>query len=190
MPSNALAVHLETLLGDADELVGVARRVRDELGGSFSRLTSANRATVIMCVSAWEACIEELVRESLEALRPPSPPLGLWPALDATIRGQLGRFNNPNVENVRMLLSDALGLPDLHLHWRWQNCTTAQAAQRLATAISERHQIAHGVNPRPVVHYEHAARLPQFFRRLARCADDAVRRHLVAVHGIAHPWPA
>lgn len=67
-----------------------------------------------MCTSAWEAYIEELVRESLDVLRPAAPPLGLWPALNASIRGQLGRFNTPNTENIRMLISDAIGLQDIH----------------------------------------------------------------------------
>ncbi len=189
MPSNAWNVHLDLLLGDADNLILISPRARDELGVSPARTASMSRATVIMCVSAWEAYIEELVRESLEALRPPAAPLAAWPAHNAAVRGQLGRFNNPNTENVRMILSDALGIPDIHTHWRWQNVSPAQATQRLAAAMTQRHQIAHGVSPRPLVSAGYAGRLPQFFRRLARCTDAAVRRHLVAVLGVAHPWP-
>ncbi len=85
------------------------------------------------------------------ALRPPAPPLGVWPALNATVRGQIGRFNTPNVDNVRTLLSDVIGLPNIQLHWTWQNNTSAQAVARLGLAMDLRHQIAHGVNPRPVV---------------------------------------
>jgi hypothetical protein len=145
---------------------------------------------VIVCTSSWEAYIEELVRECLNLLRPPAPPLGLWPALNATVRGQLGRFNTPNAENTRMLISDAIGLPDIQLAWTWQNCTSSQAVQRLSDAMSLRHQIAHGVNPRPVVATTYATQLREFFRRLGTCTDDAVRAHLVNVHGIADPWPA
>ncbi len=189
MPSNALAAHLEVLLGDADALVGVALRVREELGEGFARTAPMNRAVVVMCVSAWEAYIEELIREALEALRPPAPPLGSWPALNAHVRGQLGRFNNPGPENVRLLLSDSFGLPDIRQAWRWQNCTPDQAIQRLSSAMTQRHEIAHGVSPRPAVFSDTAARLPQFFRRLSNCTDAAVRRHLVNVLGIVHPWP-
>jgi hypothetical protein len=110
-----------------------------------------NRAVVVTCVAAWEAYIEELLRESLNVLRPSAPPLGLWPALNASVRGQLGRFNTPNTENVRALISDALGLQDIQSTWAWQNCTSTQAVQRLAVTMTLRHQIAHGVNPRPVV---------------------------------------
>jgi hypothetical protein len=141
------------------------------------------------CTSAWEAYIEELVRESLNVLRPPAPPLGLWPALNATVRGQLGRFNTPNTENVRLLISDAIGLQDVHTFWAWQNCTSAQAVQRLADAMTLRHQIAHGVNPRPLVNTAYSSQLPAFFRHLGLCTDRAVRAHLVNVLGIASPRP-
>ena len=133
--------------------------------------------------------IEELVRESLNVLRPANPPLGVWPALNASVRGQLGRFNNPNTENIRMLISDALGLQDIQRAWAWQNCTSAQAVQRLADAMTLRHQIAHGVNPRPLVATFFSIQLPDFFRRLGHCTDRAVRDHFVNVLGIANPWP-
>jgi hypothetical protein len=148
-----------------------------------------NRSIVVNCVSAWEAFIEELVREAINALRPAAPPLGNWPALNASLRGQLGRFHTPSAENVRTLISDALGLPDILADWGWQNCTSAQAMQRLAGAMTLRHQIAHGVNPRPVVAKAYARELPEFFLRLGRCTDRGVRDHLLNVLGIANPWP-
>jgi hypothetical protein len=142
-----------------------------------------------MCVSAWEAYIEELVRESLNALRPAAPPLGVWPALNAAVRGQLGRFNTPNTDQVRMLISDALGLQDVHHSWTWRSCTSEQAVQRLGLATDLRHRIAHGVNPRAIIHNSYSKRLPEFFRRLGLCTDDAVRQHLVNVLGVPNPWP-
>jgi hypothetical protein len=105
------------------------------------------------------------------------------------VRGQLGRFNNPNTENIRLLISDALGLPDIQTNWAWQNCTSRQAVQRLADAIALRHQIAHGVNPRPVVATNYSNQLPIFFRRLGLCTDRAVRLHFANVLGIANLWP-
>jgi hypothetical protein len=188
MPSDAYTGHLLELLLDADELDGAHSRRRTGRPGRQYGLAALNRAAVVMCVSAWEAYIEELVRESLNALRPPAP-LGLWPALNASVRGQLGRFNTPNVENVRMLLSDAIGLPDVQHSWVWRSCTSAQAVQRLTEAMTFRHQISHGVNPRPVIHNSYSSQLAEFFRRLARCTDAAVRNHLVSVHGIVNPWP-
>jgi hypothetical protein len=162
MPSNAYTSHLTPLLADAEHLDDAHRQLPPGVSGR----SALNRAAVVASVSAWEAYIEELVRESLTVLRPPAPPLGLWPALNATIRGQLGRFHNPNLDNVRTLLGDALGLQDIQDSWFWQNCTSAQAAERLAAVMGLRHRIAHGVNPRPVVNHSYSSRLPDFFRRL------------------------
>ena len=129
------------------------------------------------------------MREALQALRPAGPALGVWPAHNAAIRGQLGRFNTPSADNVRQRLSDAVGPPDVRLSWGWRNCTAAQAEQRLAYALRVRHQVAHGVNPRPTVHNYYSSQLPDFFLRLGRCTDAAVRNHLVVAHGLANPWP-
>lgn len=189
MPSNALRVHLNQLLRDADELDDAHARLRTGSAGRQYRLAALNRAAVVMCVSAWEAFIEELVRESLNVLCATAPALTGWSIHSATVGTQLARFNNPNVDNVRTLLSDALGLANIQQSWFWQNCTAAQATQRLTTAITLRHQIAHGVSPRPIIHNQYSSQLPDYFRRLGSATDQAVRNHLVNVIGIANPWP-
>ena len=102
--------------------------------------------------------------------------------------GLLNTFNTPNPGNVERLIRNCIGLADVPLSWTWQNCTTAQAAQRLTIAMTYRHEIAHGVNPRPLIQHSYSSRLVDFIRRLARCTDDAVRNHLTNVHGAA-PWP-
>jgi hypothetical protein len=189
LPSTALNGHLVPLLTDAYDLNVAHRRLRTGRPGRQYRLAALNRAAVVICISAWEAYIEELVRESLVALRPATPPLGSWSALNASVRGLLGRFNTPNADQVRQLFSDALGLPDIHLTWAWPNCTSTQAVQRLAFAMDLRHQIAHGVNPRPLVNNPYSSQLPDFFTRLGSCTDTGVRAHLVDVLGVANPWP-
>ena len=188
MPSNAFVVHLEQLLEDAAELDNAHTRLRTGNPGRQYRLAALNRAAVLMSVSAWESYVEELMRESLQALRPAPGPLGTWPALNAHVLRLLGRFNNPNPGNVESLIDNCIGLPNVHLSWTWQNCTFAQAVQRLTDAMTYRHRIAHGVNPRPVIYNNYSNQLPAFFRLLAQSTDDAVRNHLVTVHGIANPW--
>jgi hypothetical protein len=189
LPSDALSIHLRQLLVDADELNRAHIQLRTGGPGRQYGLASLNRAAVVMSVSAWEAYIEELMRESVRVLQPPAPPLGSWPALNAYAMGLLGNFNTPNQVNVERLIRNCLGLADVHLSWTWQNCTSAQAVQRLTVAMTYRHHIAHGVNPRPTVHNNYSSQLPDFFRRLARCTDSAVRNHLIHVHGVAAPWP-
>ena len=189
MPSNSFSIHLRQLLIDAEELDDVHTQLRTGNPGRQYGLASLNRAAVVMSVSAWESYIEELLREAIRALQPAIAPLGVWPALNAYAQGQLGRFHTPNQVNVERLFRDCLGLANVQHSWNWQNCNSVQAAQRLTDAMTLRHQIAHGVNPRPIIHNYYAAQLPDFFRRLARCTDEAVRNHLVSVHGVVTPWP-
>jgi hypothetical protein len=189
LPSTAFSVHLSELLLDADELDAAHTQLRTGSPGRQYGLASLNRAAVVMSVSAWESYVEELMRESVQVPQPPAPPLGAWPALNAYVSGLLGNFNTPNPVNVGRLIRNCLGLANVDHSWNWQNCTSAQAVQRLTDAMTYRHQIAHGVNPRPTIHNYYSSQLPDFFRRLARCTDNAVRNHLVNVHGVATPWP-
>lgn len=189
MPSDAFSVHLERLLLDAEELDDAHTELRTGSPGRQYGLASLNRAVVVMSISAWESYVEELMRESVNALRPPAPPLGVWPPLNARVMGLLANFHTPNSANVERLIRNCLGLADVHLSWTWRNCTSAQAVQRLTDAMTYRHQIAHGVNPRPIIHNNYSSQLPDFFRRLARCTDNAVRNHLINVHGLAVLWP-
>ena len=69
MPSNAFTGHLTQLLRDADDLDNAHFRLRTGSPGRQYRLAALNRAAVVVCVSAWESYIEELVRESLNAIR-------------------------------------------------------------------------------------------------------------------------
>jgi hypothetical protein len=187
--SNAFSVHLEQLLADAKELQDAHTRLKTGEPGRQYGLASLNRSTVIISVSAWESYVEELLRDCLQALRPPAPLMGAWPTLNAHVLGLLARFHTPNAVNVANLIHNSLGLPDIRPSWGWQNCTSLQAEQRLDQALTYRHEIAHGVNPRPNIDNLYASRLPGFVRRLARCTDDAVRHFLVNTHGIANPWP-
>jgi len=189
LSSNAFSVHLQQLLRDAEELDDAHARLRTGQPGRQYGLASLNRATVVMSISAWESYIEELLRACLQALRPPAPPLGPWPALNASVLGLLGRFHTPNADNVADLIRNCLGLQDIRTSWTWQNCPAPQAEQRLNQALRYRHQISHGVNPRPIILNPYSSQLPNFIRRLARCTDDAVRHYLVNTHVIANPWP-
>jgi hypothetical protein len=190
MPSNAFTVHLVQLLQDADDLDDAHSRLKTGKPGRQYRLASLNRAALVISVSAWESNVEELMRECLLVLHaPPAPPLDPWPALNAYVLGLLGRFHTPNSNNVTNLIDNCLGLPSISSSWTWQNCTPAQAAARLDAVLDFRHQIAHGVNPRPPIHNTYSAPLPLFFRKLALCTDRAARAHLVGTLGIATPWP-
>ena len=189
MPSNAFTMHLDQLLDDARELDAIHSQLRTGNPGRQFGLASLNRAAVVISVSAWESYVEELMRECLQALCPPVPPMGNWPALNAFILGEVGRFNTPNAGNVANMINRCLGLIDVRISWVWKNCTAAQAENLLDEALGHRHEIAHGVNPRPVIHNAYSRWLPGFIRRLANRTDQAVRHHLVTVNGLPNPWP-
>jgi hypothetical protein len=142
-----------------------------------------------MCLSAWEAYVEELSKEALQTFRPANPAGTVWQSMNANARAQIGRFNTPNADNIRALLSDAIGFPDVTIHWQWHNNTPRQARDRLQEAIRLRHEIAHGVNPRPTIHNNYSSGLPGLFRRLGQATDAAVRAYLVDTLGVANPWP-
>jgi len=188
MPSLALTVHLGQLLEDAEQLLRAQVALR-RTPGTRAMSMALYRASVVLCVSAWESFVEELLREAVAAIRPAAPPLGMWPALNATARSAVGRFNTPNTEQVRSLFSDAIGLQDVQAAWEWQRSTVADARERLQEMMEYRHQIAHGVNPRPDIDAPFARELPLFLRRLARSTDAAVRAYLTGALGVAEPWP-
>src|SRR5438270_14043750 len=98
---------------DADELNKIHGRLRTGYPGRQYGLASLNRAAVVISVSAWESYVEELMRESLRALRPAAPPLGNWPALSAFILWELGRFTTPTAQNVANMINRCLGLANV-----------------------------------------------------------------------------
>jgi hypothetical protein len=189
MPSQAYTNHLDILLADAAELNSAHTRLRTGNRGRQWGLGALNRAVVVLCVSAWEAYLEEIIKESVEAMRPAAPPMGSWSSLKATALSEIGRFNNPNVDNTTKLFASCLGLPDVTVHWAWRNCSRATAREYLNDALKQRHQIAHGVNPRPTVHNAYAQWLPNFFRNLGRHTDIAVLDQLTTqLHVAPPPW--
>jgi hypothetical protein len=188
MPSQAFTNYLDVLLRDAEDIQDAHTELRTGNAGRQWGLGGLNRASVVMCVSAWEAYVEELTKESLEKMRPAAPPLGNWPALNASARSEIGSFNNPNPEKVRMLFANCIGLQNITVSWHWQGCAVAEAVNHLQQALSYRHQIAHGVNPRPVVHNYYSRWLPGFFRRLGRKTDDAVKDYLMQTLALPIPW--
>ena len=190
MTSKAYNDYLLPLLEDAAEIEDAHRRLRTGTQGRQWKLGALNRAAIVMCLSAWEAYVEELVKESIDSFKPTVAANTLWQSINADARSQIGRFNTPNVDNVRRLIADTLGLQDVTQFWAWQNTTPQQACDRLKEAITHRHHVAHGVNPRPTIHNQYASRLPGFFKKLGLSTDLAVRAYLVNTLHVGSPWTA
>jgi RiboL-PSP-HEPN len=189
VPSTAYSGRLVPLLRDAEELNDAYTQLNGVPALRHFATEALNRAVVVMCISAWEAYIEELVRESLQALHNPAPHPGLVQALNELLRDDLDRFHTPSAGNVQSLVRQTIGLTDIRRAWYWPGMTIAQAGAALGQALNLRHRIAHGAHPRPVVHNHYTSQLPDFFRRLGPRTDAAVRHRLVNQHGILAPWP-
>ena len=188
MASNAFKGYLIPLLKDAEELDKAHRNLRTGLAGRQWGLGALNRAVVVMCVSAWEAYLEEIVQEAVDVLRPGTPVVTEWQSLKARVSSAIGRFNNPNVENTRRLIADSLGLADVTGNWTWQNCTSEHACDKLNQVMKYRHEVAHGVNPRPTITNPYSKALPKFFRQLARRTDAAIKSYLVTALSVPSSW--
>lgn len=187
MPSNAYKLHLLVLLQDAGELEAAHRRLRTGAVGRQWGLGALNRAVIVSSVSAWEAYLEAVILEVIDAARPRGA-TGVWAIWRASASTAIRRFHNPDPDNAVTLLRDCLGLQDVRVHWRWRNCTSTSARSRLKAALRLRHEVAHGVNPRPIIHNHYAQRLPGFFRRIGTCTDTAIKSHASAVLGLPPPW--
>ncbi len=189
MPSSALLNHLDVVLADAEEIDRAHRELRTGNAGRQYGLGALNRAMVVMCVSAWETYVEEVTKETLDLLRPTTPHLGVWPSHNASVRSLIGRFNNPNVQNTKNLIRECMGLGDVTQYWTWQGSTDQRACERLDEAIRLRHEIAHGVIPRPIIHnQQYASRLPGFFRKLGTRTDFGISAYLGNVLAINTGW--
>ena len=189
MPSNAYTGTLAQMLLDAEALDDAHTQITTLAAPPPGSLDAITRAVVVACLSAWEAYVEAVILEAVEALRPVAAPLGSWPSHKATALAELRRFNTPNPDNVRLLFSNTLGMPDIRPGWAWPGHTPDQAVHDLTLGMQLRNKIAHGVNPRPAVAHQYSSQLPDFFRQLGLATDLAVRDHLVTALGIAAPWP-
>jgi hypothetical protein len=70
----------------------------------------------------------------------------------------------------------------------WPRCTPAQAETRLGEALKIRHEIAHGVTPRPIVHNAYARELPGLFRKLGDWTDKAIKQCASSSLDISLSW--
>lgn len=188
MPSQAFTNVLQPLLADVDDLVGAHETGRTKKRGRQWHLEGLNRSIVVMAVSAWESYVEHVVAEAVEAVKPVGGPLGSWPALRASVLAAKGRFNTPNPQNVRRLVSESVGLADITAAWGTTPAGVASNVQRLEETVNLRHRIAHGVHPRPTVRHPRAALLRGYLRPLAKWTDAGIRRHVKDELGVTLTW--
>ena len=65
MNSRSFTNHLDILLADATELSDAHTRLRTGAAGRQRGLGAINRAAIVLCVSAWESYVEEIILKNL-----------------------------------------------------------------------------------------------------------------------------
>lgn len=194
MPSNAFTDHLLALLNDVDEFLDDQNQLLATLNpapapGSSWASGALNRAVIVMCVSAWEAYIEHVAIDAVNALRPPpGTPLGSWPSHYAIAQGLKDKLHTPDVKNVKELIVNATGLADIASSWTWGTTTAEQAKGKFEKAYNLRSRIVHGKSPLPVVTTAEATDYRHFFENLGSATDAAISAHIAAAFGLAPPW--
>jgi hypothetical protein len=188
MPSNAFNDTLSPLLQDAGELKEIHSKLKTGKVGRQYGLASLNRASVIMSVSAWEGYVEAVTMEAVLATKATSGPHGLWDIAVGNAESLIKRFNTPDSGNVRKLFAAAIGLTDVTANWRWANCSVKKSTSYLDNLLYLRHQIAHGVKPRPSIAEVDATFWREFVEKLGRKTDATVRDYLCSGFGVSVPW--
>ncbi len=214
MPSNAHS-HFTKLVRLVDQLITIHGRIQQGRGRRHQQ-DAIHRAGVVMMVAAWEAYIEKVVVDALNAVElgigGGAAATGTMPAWvqaafamrRAEIEESIRRFHTPNAERVQELLCGlSLGF-DPWPHWSWhvgpRQWDAGEMRSRLNAWLRIRHSIAHGSalpNNIAWLHdHQYQPRLTlqslrecrKFFERLVVLTDAAFSAFLRDEYGIPLPW--
>lgn len=199
-------------LKSVDQLIEIHGKLQTGKGRRHQQ-DAIHRAGVVMVVAAWQAYIEKIIPEVLDAIeagindQTAVPPAPHWAHLSfklrrAAIETQIRRFNTPNADNTRKLLQDAIGF-DPWPSWTWRhprrNWDEKATRDRTDDWVRVRHTIAHGTdlpnfqflqgnNGAPRLTLKLLKECLKHFKHVASKTDDALRGFLVKNYGMAAPW--
>lgn len=168
-----------------------------------------------MTVAAWQAYVEKVIVEALDAIaadlnapaggaaQPPSWAVHTFQMRRAAITNAVKKFNTPDDVKVRDLFQDALGFNPWS-SWEWRQgprqWDANEVRRRTNTWVLVRHSVAHGFPlPNDVAWMQGDngnARLTlglleeckAHFTHLVACTDAAFSAHLAANHGLVAVW--
>ncbi len=195
------------LLGIHSALAGKNR------GRRPSALGVLNRSAIVLTAALWEAFLEDVCLEAIRRVVDELPsssrlpnsvkvaisrrfdmqrnPMSPWELAD---RGwakawlhfgesEIGRFHNPTSENVRTLVSNLLGIPDVTAMWTWAGMSNQQACKKLDDFLILRGEIAHRVRPGSSIQKKVCADFMRHVFRLVLYTSDYVRAYLYLIVG-------
>ena len=179
------------------------RFIRDTANDVRLRPLARGRARILLhaslagYVAAWEAYLEQLVREFFQVTADPLNPH--YNAIHTLLRdhstGALDRFNTPNADNARNLLI-AYTAFDPYPVWIWpaRNFNGVQVRDRLGEILKVRHSFAHGFSM-PAYSWNTTARgdvrlnwdivamTERFFGNLVTRTDVGMNVHVTITYG-------
>lgn len=159
-------------------------------------------AALAAYVAAWEAYLEQLVSDFYFSISKPSSPhfQSLYVIAKDCADGALAKFNTPNFENSRALLTQFTGY-DPYSDWIWprRSMGVFQVNTRLTEILKVRHSFAHGFSMPPYswnsqlrgkcrLTRKSMAMVDVFFQNLVARTDRGMQLHILHVYGIAVVW--
>jgi hypothetical protein len=175
-------IEFHRAMEDPRNLVEIHRKLNRGPGRRTSEM-SLNRAIVVMTVAAWQAFVQDIVKEALDLLERPAGDRARphFQIVKASAMTAAHNYSTPNAENSRRLLMH-VGF-DPCSHWQWQagpaTITQGLARERMNQWLAVRHAIAHGDDELPDVPV--VTQLPSGARSLARADAEACMRFFTKV---------
>ena len=159
-------------------------------------------AALAAYVAAWNAYINNLVRDFYNAIADASNPRvdAIYTIAKRAAENALARFNTPNSENTRNLLLQCTGYDPID-DWIWPQRGMAglQVRVRLNEILQVRHSFAHGFDM-PAYNWTELpsgkVRLTSkaiqdteaFFKNLVNVTDKGMKVHIETTYGLASIW--
>ena len=159
-------------------------------------------ASLAVCVAAWDAYINNLVREFYGAIANPLDVRfhAVYSVAQQAAEQRLERFNTPNWENTRNLLAQSTGYDPIN-DWVWKRrrMGVTQVRERLNEILKVRHSFAHGFslpaynwNQSPTGRTRLTSKtlrdVEAFFNNLVHATDKGLKQHINQTYGLAIPW--
>ena len=161
-------------------------------------------AALAAYVAAWDAYINNLVRDFYDTIENPSSQgfQAIYKISRRAADRALERFNTPNWGNTRNLLEQYTGYDPSGLgHWVWarRGMVSAQVQVRLNEVLRVRHSFAHGFampaydwtqspSGRVRLTSEAIRDTEAFFRNLVNVTDIGMKVHIWLTYGVASKW--
>ncbi len=159
-------------------------------------------AALTSYVAAWNAYIDNLVRNFYDVIVDPANPEfdAIHTLAKGVVENALVRFNTPNWENTRDLLNQYTGYDPIN-DWGGSqgNMNLQQIHQRLNEILRVRHSLAHG-SDMPAYNWtqspSRSVRLTSkaiqeteaFFKNLVKVTDKGMKEHIKDTYKLTNIW--